>query len=538
MDDRISAAWSRLPDYLGQHVILSATALGLGIVLALPLAVAATRSRALRWPLLTAAGLIQTIPSLALLALFYPLLLALSALSAHVLGHRFPALGFLPSVLALMLYAMLPVLRNTVAGLESVPSDAREAAVGVGMTPRQSLLEVELPIAAPVIMAGVRTSAVWVIGAATLSTPVGQTSLGNYIFTGLQTENWVYVLFGCVASASLAMIVDQLLGLVQAGLARRDHRQLLAGAAGLAIGTALALWPAAAAAKPHYVIGAKTFTEQIILSRLLQDQLRSRGLRAQTLTGLGSTVILRALREDEIDAYVEYSGTIWSNAMGRRDNPGHKAVTDGVVDWLSRRYGVKVVGRMGFENAYALAMREDRARALGVRTDGDLARVAPQLVIGGDYEFFGRPEWVALRRAYGLRFRGQRQYQSNFMYLALASDEIGVVAAFSTDGQIAADHLVLLTDPKGAIPPYDALILVAPRRARDTALISALRPLVDSVPVEAIRRANSMVDRDASPPRQAADQLFGRISSRLRPQGVLQTAGSPPSAATRPEGRG
>ena len=203
MDERIAAAWKLLPGYLGQHVLLSASALLLGLALSLPLAVVASRSPRLRWIALTLAGLIQTIPSLALLALFYPLLLLLSALSRSILGAGFSALGFLPSLLALTLYSMLPILRNAVTGILGVDPAVAEAARGVGMTDRQRLFQVELPLAAPVIMAGVRTAAVWTIGAATLSTPVGQTSLGDYIFSGLQTEDWVLVLFGCFAAALL-----------------------------------------------------------------------------------------------------------------------------------------------------------------------------------------------------------------------------------------------------------------------------------------------------------------------------------------------
>src|SRR5581483_3610246 len=221
MSPRLAAAFSLLPEYLGWHVLLSFSALALGVAISLPLAVAASRSARLRWPLLAAASLIQTIPSLALLALFYPLLLALSALTKAALGQGFSALGFLPSLLALTLYSMLPILRNGAAGILGVDPAIREAADGVGMTPRQKLVQVELPLAAPVIMAGVRTAAVWTIGAATLSTPVGQTSLGNYIFAGLQTENWVFVLFGCAASAGLALVADQLLGLAEIAARRR-----------------------------------------------------------------------------------------------------------------------------------------------------------------------------------------------------------------------------------------------------------------------------------------------------------------------------
>ena len=165
----------------------------------------------------------QTIPGLALLALFYPLLLALAAavrapVRQGLFGARLSA-----AVLALALYSMLPVLRNTVTGLDGVNPPCSDAARALGMTPRQSLLMVELPLALPVIMAGIRTAAVWVIGTATLSTPIGQTSLGNYIFTGLQTQNWVFVLFGCVAAAVLALAVDQLLALMEPASPRRSR---------------------------------------------------------------------------------------------------------------------------------------------------------------------------------------------------------------------------------------------------------------------------------------------------------------------------
>ena len=168
----------------------------LGLILSLPLAVAAAHNARLRWVVLAIAGIVQTIPGLALLALFYPLLLGASVLTQRSFGVSLPALGFLPSVLALTLYSMLPMLRNGVAGLTGIDPLIIEAADGVGMTSRQRLFRVEAPLAAPVVMAGVRTAAVWTIGSATLATPVGQTSLGNYIFSGFQTENWVFVLFG------------------------------------------------------------------------------------------------------------------------------------------------------------------------------------------------------------------------------------------------------------------------------------------------------------------------------------------------------
>jgi ABC-type proline/glycine betaine transport system permease subunit len=223
LDPRIYDALARLPDYLGSHVLVSVSALALGLAISLPLAILSIRRPFLRNALLTFTSIVQTIPGLALLALFYPLLLGLSALTGKAFGASFSALGFLPAVLALALYSMLPVVRNTVTGILGIDPAVNEAALGVGMTRRQSLTMVELPLALPVIMAGIRTSAVWVIGTATLATPVGQTSLGNYIFTGLQTQNWIFVLFGCVAAAVLALAVDQLLALVERGVVARKR---------------------------------------------------------------------------------------------------------------------------------------------------------------------------------------------------------------------------------------------------------------------------------------------------------------------------
>ncbi|MES2723589.1 MAG: glycine betaine ABC transporter substrate-binding protein [Pseudomonadota bacterium] len=499
MNPNLAAAFDLLPEYLAWHVLLSASALALGLIISLPLAVAASRSPRLRWPVLAFAGLIQTIPSLALLALFYPLLLVVSALSLSLTGHGFSALGFLPSLLALTLYSMLPILRTATTGILGVDRAVREAADGVGMTARQKLFQVELPLAMPVIMAGVRTAAVWTIGAATLSTPVGQTSLGNYIFAGLQTENWVSVLFGCAASAVLAMTADQLLGLIETGAAKRDRRLMIGGAVGLLVGIVIAILPLASFGKPaSYVVGAKNFSEQYILAELMADRLERAGATVSRKEDLGSAVAYRALAAGELDVYVDYTGTLWTNVLNRQDNPGRQGVLDGLTRELKTRDGVTVLGSLGFENAYAFAMKADRAKALGIVSLADLAREAPKLTLGTDIEFLSRPEWKAVDAAYGFRFKAQRSFQPTFMYRALSGGEADVISAFSSDGRIAADKLVVLTDPKGALPPYDAVILVSPQRADDQRLIAALKPLVGSIPVSAMQAANYSVDRDTA----------------------------------------
>src|SRR6195952_1848190 len=268
-DPRWGEALAHLPDYLGNHVRVSVTALALGLAVSLPLAIAVRNAPVARGALLGLASIVQTVPGLALLALFYPLLLALAALSLSWFGFSFSAVGFLPAVLALALYSMLPVLRTPIAGLQGVDAAILEAAQGVGMTPRQSLFTVELPLALPVMMAGIRTAAVWVIGTATLSTPIGQTSLGNYIFAGLQTQNWVFVLFGCLAAAVLALTVDQLLALSEAGIRRRSRIRIALGGIGIAALVAATLAPSMTRSTSSYIVGAKTFSEQYVLSALI-----------------------------------------------------------------------------------------------------------------------------------------------------------------------------------------------------------------------------------------------------------------------------
>lgn len=514
LDPRLAEALARLPDFLGGHVLVSVTALALGLAVSLPLALLSVRRPVLRTSLLAAASVVQTIPGLALLALFYPLLLALAALTERLLGHGFSALGFLPSVLALALYAMLPVLRNTVTGLLGLDPSYRDAARTIGMSPLQSMQEIELPLALPVIMAGIRTAAVWVIGTATLSTPIGQTSLGNYIFTGLQTQNWIFVVFGCVAAALLALAVDLLLALMQAGASSRSTTRLLAGGAGLAALTLAALLPGLARPQATYVIGAKTFTEQYVLASLIEQRLAADGLSATRRQGLGSNVLFNALESGEVDIAVDYSGTLWVNRMQRKDVPPRAQVLNELSQWLVQTHGIRLLGSLGFENAYALAMTRQKTEALGIRTIADLARHAGNLTIASDYEFFARPEWKALRETYGLNFRTQRTLQPEFMYKAAASGEADVISAYTSDGQIATNDLVVLEDVRHVIPPYDAILLLSPKRADDQKLIAALKPLLDAINVEAMRKANARASSGDVTPEEVARDLSGTIGKK------------------------
>lgn len=498
---------------LAEHVLLCAAAVALGLVVALLLAVWASRSPTVAKLALGFASLVQTIPALALLALFFPLLLSLRS----VFGEGLPTLGFLPAWLALALYALLPILRNAVTALTNLDPEVIEAADGMGMTGWQRLRLVEAPLAAPFVMAGIRTASVWTIGAATLATTIGQRSLGDPIFAGLQTQNWALVLAGCIASVGLALVADGLFGLVERGF--RERRLVLSG-----LGAALALAGIGAAAlglaSPEsddstdtIVIGAKGFSEQYILARLIGMQLEEAGLAVEYREGLGSAVVHNAVTSSAIDISIDYTGTLWTNQLKRADNPGREAMYAEIARWEAENSGAKVLGRLGFENAYGFAMRADVAERMGIASIADLAAQAGALTMGGDPEWFERPEWRGVRDAYGLRFADQRTFSPTFMYNALDSGEADVISAYTSDGRIAADDLVVLEDPLEALPSYDAILLLSPRIAGDTRVAQALAPLLDAIPVELMREANYAVDREAEKwtPEEAALWLRERI---------------------------
>jgi osmoprotectant transport system permease protein len=509
-----SVGWAELLRLTQAHLFLSGCAVLAAILIGLPIAILAARNPRVRGPFLAAISLMQTIPGLALLALFYPLLLFI----ARATGLPIPALGFLPALLALGVYALLPIVRNGVAAIRGIDPALVEAADGLGMTGRQKLLLVELPLGAPVILAGIRTAAVWTIGTATLATTIGQPSLGDLIFSGLQTEDWRRVLIGCLGAAALAIFFDATLALIESGLAPRSRARWGAGLLLLAVAVLATFTPLGSATGRQdrvVIVGAKNFSEQYILARLIENRLREAGYRTERRDNLGSAIAYRALAAGDIGVYVDYSGTLWANVLKRTDTPAADAMLKTLGEELARRDKVTVLGPIGFENAYAFAMARERAGALGIATLDDLARAAPRLRFATDLEFMSRPEWQAVVRHYRPQFREARPYSPTFMYRALADGSADVISAFSSDGRIAAMDLVTLADPRGALPHYDAVLLLSGQSAADPDLVAALRPLIGSIDMARMRAANWIVDRDTDKrtPAQAAAWLAGEESA-------------------------
>ena len=497
-----------LPEYLTAHLQLTLLALLVSTAVSIPLGIAVTRLRWLEHPALAIAGIIQTVPSLALLAVMVPVLAAINLQS----------IGFLPAIIGLTLYGVLPILRNTVTGIGGVNPALKEAALGVGMTPMQELTRVELPVAMPVIVAGIRTATVWLVGIATLSTPVGATSLGNYIFSGLQTRNYTAVLVGCVAAATLALLLDGLVRSIEAGVRTRRRGQVGVSLAAVA---ALVVYAAATMAAPFLadrerpiVIGSKTFTEQYILSAVLDRWIEDEtGREATLMQSLGSIVAFDALDAGEIDVYVDYSGTLWANEMARGTETAPRSeVLEQVKQFLHQQHGITLAATLGFENAYALAMRVGDAERLNISRISDLSPYAPTFTIGGDYEFFARPEWDAIRTTYGLSFRDLRTMDSTLMYQAAVQGNVDVISAFSSDGRVRAYGLSVLEDDRDVIPPYDAVVLASRRVAQQAPdVLQALTRLDGSVDVNRMRAMNLAVDEQGENPAVVADRFVREL---------------------------
>jgi osmoprotectant transport system permease protein len=493
-----------LPYLLGAHVRITLAALFCGAAVAVPAGILVSRAPRLEGLILGLAGVVQTIPALALLAVMVPLLSSLGL----------SGIGFLPAFLGLVLYSLLPILRNTVTGIAGIDPAVREAADGVGMTSGQRLRMVELPLALPVILAGLRTATVWCVGMATLSTPVGAPSLGNYIFGGLQTRNYDAVLVGCVAAALLALGLDGLLRILALGYSERRPALLVTGGAILLAMGVLSVAGLAPAARAHPLrIGAKTFTEQYVLAEVLARQIeRTTGAPVEVLASLGSTVAFDALARGEIDAYVEYTGTIRSTLMHKTGaGAGRAGVLDEVSRWLLATHGVGVACSLGFENTYAFALRRASALKLGVRRLSDLAPVAARLRAASDYEFWSRSEWTDVKRVYGLDFAERRVMDPSLLYAAVAESQVDVITAYSSDGRIVAYDLVTLSDDRGAIPPYDAVVLVSKSLSdRRPDVVAALSALAGTIDIDRMRAMNAAVDRDGKSPAAVAEAFLAR----------------------------
>lgn len=511
--ERFPELWLRT----GEHMILTGVSTGFAIVIGIPLGILASRLPALRNPLMGAVGILQTIPSLAMLAFLLALL---------------NQIGAVPAIVALTLYALLPIVRNTLTGLEGIDPEIQEAAVGIGMRWRQQLLMVKLPLAAPVILAGIRTAAVIGVGIATLAAFIGAGGLGQFIVRGLALSNTSLILLGAIPAAILALLVDNSLGLAEWGLRRtrraergtlRARLKPVAIAAPILIVLAGVLAyltaPSAGEAMESGTegaatvrIGSKNFTEQFILSELMGQLIQGRtGLDVERELGLGGTMIAHgALQRGEIDLYAEYTGTALTAILDRRVLSDPDSALEVVRRAYRARFDLEWLDPFGFNNTYALAVHAEVAADNGWEAISELAAAAADLRAGFPSEFMERPDgYPRLRRVYGLAFESVVDMDPAIMYEAVEKGEVDVISAFATDGRIEAYDLVLLEDDRHAFPPYFAAPVVSMNLLRQRPdLRGALEPLAGSIADSTMRRLNLQVDSLGRSPRRVAREFL------------------------------
>jgi osmoprotectant transport system permease protein len=466
VNERLPELWLRT----GEHLILTGCSTAIAVLIGVPLGILVFRAVLLRSPALGTVSILQTIPSLAMLVFLLTLL---------------QKIGFMPAIIALTLYALLPIVRNTLTGLEGVSPQVIEAATGIGMTEYQQLRMVRIPLAVPVIVAGIRTAAVVGVGIATLSAFIGAGGLGQFINRGLALSDTKLILLGAVPAALLALIVDFSIGAFAWGLRperKRDERAwvrrlrrpialmmplllILTGLLSYFTRPSMGLLPVESSnIETRTVrIGTKNFTEQLILGEIMAQLIEAKtALAVERRFNLGGTMICHgAIVNGEIDLYPEYTGTALTAILKHPSISDPEEVFGIVREAYRERFEARWLKPFGFNNTYAITVREADAKRYGWVRISDLENDTPRLRAGFTAEFAERPDgYPGLRKAYGLRFGEIRDLDPSLMYEAISKGEVDVICAFATDGRIAAYNLKPLEDDLQFFPPYSAATVI------------------------------------------------------------------------------
>jgi osmoprotectant transport system permease protein len=491
--------WPELLEHLREHLWLVFVSTAIAVAIGIPTGILLTRKKALRTPILGIANVMQTIPSLALFGFLIPL---------PFIG----GIGARTAIVALVLYSLLPIIRNTVTGILGVDANVREAAVAMGMTGGQVLWQVELPLAMSVIITGVRVALVIAIGVATIAAAVGAGGLGVFIFRGIRQFDNNLLLAGAVPAALLALTADFLLGLVERKFSTNtkttDHNLRLKTLSIAAIvivvaGAAILVWrrvessPAPTTKQERVVVGSKDFTESAILGEIVAQMLEARGFVVERSFELGGNLPHEGLLAGTIDLYPEYTGTSYTAILKHPPITDPRAVYQQVKDEYAQKFKVVVSEPLGFDNTFAILVRGAEARRLKLKTISDAIPYAHSWRAGFGQDFMSRADgYPGFAKAYGLKFADQpREMDLSLTYIALASSKVDLIAGNSTEGRIAALDLFQLEDDRHYFPPYEGVYLVRQDSlARVPALGEVLRKLAHAISTEEMRQLNYEVD--------------------------------------------
>ncbi|MCY9807528.1 ABC transporter permease/substrate-binding protein [Lentilactobacillus senioris] len=467
---------------LGQHLEISLISLIIALVLAMPLAIWATRHKRVAELLLQINSVFQTIPSLALLGLLIPLV----------------GIGTAPSIIALVIYALLPIFQNTYIGIAEIDPSLEEAADAFGMRPIQKLFKVELPIAMPVIISGIRTAMVLIVGTATLAALIGAGGLGNFILLGINRDDPALILLGAISSAVLAIILSSLIKLAE----KLTPKKML-----LVLGTILVLFAggvgiATLAPKPEkIVIAGKLGSEPDILINMYKDLIKQEDPKAKVelKNNFGETSFLfSALKSDEIDVYPEFTGTVLTTLVknGAPSQPLSEQQTyNRAAKLVQQQYQMKYLAPMKYENTFALAVKTSFSKKYHLKSIADLKRVQSKLHAGFSQEFANREDgWLGIQKKYQIDFP-VKQMQPSLRYEAITKNDINICDVYTTDSQIKQYHLTVLSDPEHVFPPYQGAPLMKTQFAdQHPKVVTALNQLRGKITAEQMRQMNYEVN--------------------------------------------
>lgn len=529
-----------------QHLVLVLVSTSIALAIGLPTGILIARRARLRVWVLGVANVMQTIPSLALFGFLIPL---------PLIG----GIGPQTAIVALIIYALLPIIRNTVTGITGVDASVREAATAMGMTDRQILWQVELPLAMSVILAGVRVAIVITIGVAIIAAEVGAGGLGVYIFRGLRQYDNRHLLAGAIPSALMALAADFALGFLEKRFdtsaksgrgsnfalddATRERQEKRARLRRRLVWSALAVFIALGGFLVWHVsrnsrsqnpsgqatskgaqggrvrVGSKDFTESVILGEIVAQLLEARGVEVERRFELGGNLAHDALVSGQIDLYPEYTGTSYTAILKHPPLTETRAVYEQVKREYAENFKVEVSAPLGYENTFAILVRGEVARALNLKTISDAVPHTRTWRAGFGQDFMIRADgYQGLARAYNLQFAGQpREMDLSLTYRALAAGQVDLIAGNSTDGLIASLDLVQLEDDRHYFPPYEAVFLTRQDAlARSPALAQALASLSNSINTDTMRRLNYEVDGQKHDRRNVVREWIARKNLEMQ----------------------
>ena len=496
---------AELVTLFAQHVVLVVLATLAATVIGVPLGIFAARRPRVGAPLVAIANIVQTVPSLAMFGFLLPV---------PLIG----GVGARAAASVLILYGLLPIVRTTIAGLNGIDRAVREAGVAMGMTPHELLWQVELPLAFPSIVAGIRVAAVVGVGTATIAAAIGAGGLGEFIYRGLSMVDTTVILAGAIPAAMLALAVDGLLWWTErrlsAGRTQRSRRAIVTAAVATLAVVLIGSGVLAARAPGAIVVGSKNFTEQVILGELVAQTIeRETGLAVERRLNLGGTLICdRALVAGDIDVYVEYTGTALTAVFHQPISSEAGGVYSKVRE-LYARTGRTLLPGLGFDNTFAILVRGRDARALGLRTIDDAARQAPAWRAGFGYEFLERPDgYPGLAKAYGLRFRTPPSVMDlTLSYRALAGGQVDLIAGDATAGLIKGLDLFRLEDNRHYFPPYEAApVARAETLLRHPQVRTALEHLAGRISADEMQAMNNAADGQHEDVREIVRRFLDR----------------------------